>query len=184
VFLSALDVAGDADAWSEAGFTVDDDDSIRVGHVRMQLEVGERGIAAWHLADEPPDVTPAVHPNGVTQLDHLVVFTDDPERTTAGYAGLGLDPRRVRDVGNGTTQTFFRAGEVIIELVGPISDVEGERFWGLALTVADLDACAMLFGDRLGPIKDAVQSGRRIATLRHKAVGLTVPIAFMSAEAK
>ena len=92
--------------------------------------------------------------------------------------------RRTRDAGNGTTQTFFRAGEVIVELVGPIPDVDGERFWGLALTVADLDACAALFGDRLGAMKDAVQAGRCIATLRHKAFGLTVPIAFMSGEAR
>jgi len=183
-YLAALDVAGDADAWQEAGFAVDDDDAIRVGHVRMHIEVGERGIGRWHLAAEPPDVEPAVHANGVTQLDHLVVFTDDPVRTTDAYAQLGLDSRRVRDVGNGTTQTFFRAGEVIIELVGPIPDVAGERFWGLALTVTDLDACAELFGDRLGPIKDAVQPGRRIATLRHKACGLTVPIAFMSSETR
>jgi hypothetical protein len=58
--------------------------------------------------------------------------------------------------------------------------VTGERFWGLAMTVADIDACAALLGDRLGPVKDAVQPGRRIATLRHEACGLTVPIAFMS----
>ena len=183
-YLAGLDVAGDADAWTDAGFAVDDDGGIRVGHVRMQTGVGERGIAAWHLTDEPPDVTPAVHPNGATRLDHLVVFTDDPARTTAGYARIGLDVRRTRDAGNGTTQTFFRAGEVIIELVGPIPDVDGERFWGLALTVADLDACAALFGDRLGAMKDAVQAGRCIATLRHKACGLTVPIAFMSGEAR
>jgi hypothetical protein len=48
--------------------------------------------------------------------------------------------------------------------------------------VNDLDACAELLGDRLGPIKDATQPGRRIATLRHEACGLTIPIAFMSAE--
>lgn len=183
-YLAGLDVAGDAGAWTDAGFAVDDDGGIRVGHVRMQTGVGERGIAAWHLTDEPPDVTPAVHPNGATRLDHLVVFTDDPARTTAGYARIGLDVRRTRDAGNGTTQTFFRAGEVIVELVGPIPDVDGERFWGLALTVADLDACAALFGDRLGAMKDAVQAGRYIATLRHKACGLTVPIAFMSGEAR
>jgi hypothetical protein len=183
-YLAGLDVAGDTSAWADAGFAVDDDGGIRVGHVCMQTGVGQRGIAAWHLTHEPPDVTPAIHRNGVTRLDHLVVFTDDPARTTAGYARIGLDARRVRDVGNGTTQTFFRAGEVVIELVGPIPDVDGERFWGLALTVADLDACAAMFGDRLGSIKDAVQAGRCIATLRHKACGLTVPIAFMSGEAR
>jgi hypothetical protein len=48
--------------------------------------------------------------------------------------------------------------------------------------VSDLDACARLFGERLGRIKDATQPGRRIATLRHKEFGLTIPIAFMSPE--
>ena len=65
--------------------------------------------------------------------------------------------------------------------MGPI-DGDGERLWGLSPTVADLEACARLLGDRLGPIKEATQPGRRIATLRHGACGLTVPIAFMSPE--
>jgi hypothetical protein len=178
--LTGLDVAGDADAWTDAGFVVDDDGALRLGHVRMQTGVGEQGIAGWELGDAG-GVEPAEHPNGATLLDHLVVFTDDPERTILTYAQLGLEVRRVRELGNGKTQTFFRAGEVIIELVGPI-DGDGERLWGLSPTVADLDACARLLGDRLGPIKDATQPGRRIATLRHEACGLTVPIAFMSPE--
>jgi hypothetical protein len=62
------------------------------------------------------------------------------------------------------------------------SHVTAERFFGLSPAVNDLDACAELLGDRLGPIKDATQPGRRIATLRHEACGLTIPIAFMSAE--
>jgi hypothetical protein len=177
--LSALDVAGDADAWNEAGFAVDADGTMRIGHVAFRTGVGERGVDGWTLGAET-QVEPAVHPNGSTLLDHLVVFTDDPERTTKTYGELGLEPRRVRDTGKGTTQTFFRAGEVIIELVGAIPNIEGERFWGLAFTVSDLDACAGLLGDKLGAIKDAVQTGRRIATLRHEACGLTVPIAFMS----
>ena len=176
--LVGLEVAGDADAWREAGFAVDDDGVVRLGHVRMQTGVGELGIASWELGAAPV-VEPGVHPNGATLLDHLVVFTDDPDRTTRAYGELGLEARRVRELGNGTTQTFFRAGEVIIELVGPIEG-EGERLWGLSPVVSDLDACAALLGDRLGAVKDATQPGRRIATLRHKACGLTIPIAFMS----
>jgi hypothetical protein len=178
--LAGLDVAGDTDAWQDAGFTVDADGAVRAGHLRLQTGVGELGISGWTLA-AASDTEPAEHPNTTQLLDHLVVFTDDPDRTTRSYGDLGLAARRVRDVGNGTTQTFFRAGEVIIELVGPIPDVAGERFWGLAFTVADIDACVQLFGDAIGAVKDAVQPGRKIATLRHKAVGLTVPIAFMSA---
>ena len=177
--LAALDVAGEPDAWRAAGFTVDDDGAIRTGALRMQSGVGTKGIADWHLA-AASDTTAALHANTTTALDHLVVFSGDPSATVERYAALGLEPRRVRELGNGTTQTFFRAGEPIIELVGPIPDVATERFWGLAFTTSDLDACAALLGDALGHIKDAVQPGRRIATLRHKDVGLTVPIAFMS----
>jgi hypothetical protein len=53
------------------------------------------------------------------------------------------------------------------------------RFWGLTLVVDDLDAAAARLGDRVGPVKDAVQKGRRIATLRREA-GLGVPVALMS----
>ncbi len=182
--LAGLDVAGDADAWGAAGFSVDADGVCRLGHLRMQTGVGESGISGWTLGRESV-VEPAVHPNGALLLDHLVVFTDDPDRTTLTYAALGLEARRVRDLGNGTTQTFFRAGEVIIELVGPIPADDGgagERFFGLSPTVADLEVCAQLLGDRLGAIKDATQPGRQIASLRHAACGLTIPIAFISPE--
>ena len=110
------------------------------------------------------------------------MFTDDPDRTVATYADLGLEVRRVRELGNGTTQTFFRAGEVIIELVGPI-DGDGERLWGLSPTVADLDACAAA-ARRPARARSRTRPnpGRRIATLRHEACGLTIPIAFMSPE--
>ena len=183
--LVGLAVAGAPDAWRAAGFCVTDGGECRVGQVRMQTGMGTSGIGAWTLA-EPGTAggdgsDPPRHPNGSTVLDHLVVMTDDPDRTTRSYGELGLEARRVREIGHGRTQTFFRAGEVIIELVGPVG-VGGEQFFGLAFTVDDLDACAVLLGDRLGAIKDAVQPGRRIATVRHEACGLTVPIAFMSAD--
>jgi hypothetical protein len=80
-------------------------------------------------------------------------------------------------------QAFFKLGEVILELVGP-KEPSGDgalRFYGLAWTVRDLDATAAFLGDRLKPAKDAVQPGRRIATLASTA-GSTVPHAFMSPE--
>ena len=180
--LTSLDVGGDAAAWQSAGFVVDDN-AVNLGAVQFRLDATTSGITAWHFDDKPPEratATKPQHPNTSIALDHIVVFTDDPDRTVESYAARGLDVRRVREIGGGRTQTFFRAGEPIIELVGPIPDTHGERFWGLAITVADLDECAQLLGDRLGRAKDAVQSGRRIATLRHEECGLSVPIAFMS----
>jgi hypothetical protein len=176
--LTALDVGGDAAAWAAAGFAVEDD-AVMLGAVQLRLGATTSGITAWHFDGAAPAHN-VEHPNTSIALDHLVVFTDDPDRTVETYATLGLDVRRVREIGGGRTQTFFRAGEPIIELVGPIPDTHGERFWGLAVTVADIEACAQLLGNRLGPVKDAVQSGRRIATLRHEECGLSVPIAFMS----
>jgi hypothetical protein len=82
-------------------------------------------------------------------------------------------------------QAFIRSGEVILEVVGPVeaSDDDGPAgFFGLAHTVADLDRTSQLLGAALGRVKDAVQPGRRIATLRHRDVGMSVATAFMSAE--
>ncbi|HET9729151.1 MAG TPA: glyoxalase [Acidimicrobiia bacterium] len=180
-FLTELDVAGDRDAWQAAGFAVAAEDRVALSQVSLCLGTTEQGIGPWRLREDPPAPRLDDHPNGAVALDHLVVFTDDPARTTTSFADHGWSARRVREVGNGRTQTFFRSGEVIIELVGPIAGIAGEQNWGLAITVRDLDACAVLLGDRLGAIKDAVQPGRRIATLHHEACGLTVPIAFMSA---
>ncbi len=53
------------------------------------------------------------------------------------------------------------------------------RFYGLAFTVDDLTTTADLLGPRLRPARDAVQSGRRIATLDW-AAGSTIAMAFMS----
>jgi hypothetical protein len=78
-------------------------------------------------------------------------------------------------------QGFFKHGAVVLEVIGPAQPAgDGPaRLWGLAFTVADLDATAVFLGDRLHPPKDAVQEGRRIATV-DKSAGSTVPIAFMS----
>lgn len=52
------------------------------------------------------------------------------------------------------------------------------RFYGLAFLVDDLDATARTLGPLLGEARDAVQPGRRIATVRREA-RLGLPVAFM-----
>jgi hypothetical protein len=207
--LVGLDAAGTADAWAAAGFAVVDG-TVTIGAVRIAIGVGHRGVAAWTLAGIPDtdevDGLPTrvvsdgavseragtgvlpVHPNGATLIDHLVIFSPDDERTIGALVGLGFDVRRVRDDARpGLRQTFLRAGEVILELVtradtAPPAEPQPAQFFGIACTVSDIDACASSLGDALGDIKDAVQPGRRIATLHGRAIGLDVPIAFMSAE--
>jgi hypothetical protein len=54
------------------------------------------------------------------------------------------------------------------------------RFWGLTFVASDLDGLADRLGALLRPIKDAIQPGRRIATLDRSA-GLRTHVAFMTA---
>jgi hypothetical protein len=72
---------------------------------------------------------------------------------------------------------------VILEVVErpDIASDEPARLWGLVFVVNDLDAAVERLGpDVIGAPRDAVQPGRRIATLRSGA-GLGVPLALMSA---
>jgi len=113
----------------------------------------------------------------------------DLGRTIKALEHVGVELRRTRNAGSGQygvpmQQAFFKLGEVILELVGP-TEPQGEtppRFFGLAWTVADLDETAAFYGDRLHAAKDAVQPGRRIATLDKPLGGSSVAMAFMSPE--
>ena len=79
-------------------------------------------------------------------------------------------------------QIFFRLGSVILEVVGaPDAANDGpSSLWGITYVVADIDATASFFGDRALPVKDAVQPGRRITTLRHRDLGMSVRTAMIS----
>lgn len=196
--LAALDVATDPDAWRALGFTIDDDGVCAVEGVAIRLGCAGRKISGWALGcvpggvevdglptvPAPPPADPATHPNGTVAVDHLVVMSPDPDRTIKALAVHGIEPRRQRHTdqyGPPFTQTFFRLGRPILELIGPDTPAgtEPARFYGVAFTVEDLDATSALLGDRLGRVKDAVQPGRRIATLRREA-GAGIPLAFMS----
>jgi hypothetical protein len=201
-------VGDDPTAWRSIGFTVSDEGVCQVGAVRIRLVGGavdrRRGILGWTLAGcslagdvdglptvdadagdvpTPPDPRPPVHPNGVTQIDHLVVVTPDLDRTTAAIEAAGVAARRTREAGRGRLQRFFRLGEVIVEVVGPVepSGDAPARFWGFAFTVADIDATASHLTGRVGEPKQAVQAGQRIATLRSDD-GVSVAVAFMSGD--
>jgi hypothetical protein len=77
-------------------------------------------------------------------------------------------------------------GELLLEVVAAppgsrvAADPEGPaRLWGISFLVDDLDATVARLGDLVGEPRDAVQPGRRIATLRREA-SLGVAVAFMT----
>jgi hypothetical protein len=195
--LSEIRVAADPGAWVAAGFSVAAS-RCEVGGVALEFVAGEGGIVDWALSDvrtagidglptrlgRPFAGGGADHPNGVVAVDHVVVLTPRLERTIEclADAGIALRRRREGDTGMGPRrQAFFRLGEPILEVVeaGELDAGAAARFWGITFTTADLDAAAALLGGKLGRIKDAVQPGRRIATVRGEA-GLGLPVALIS----
>lgn len=209
--LTDLLVGDEPSAWQAAGFALSDD-TVVLGAVTIRFAGTDdprgRGVLGWSFADLPePGVDDVdgiatitsdgsrsgsqgtTHPNGVVGFDHLVVLSPDLDRTIATLESLGIEARRSRDVGTPDSprrQVFFWIGEPILELVGPVepSGDGPSRIYGLALTVDDIDRTAAGLGDRVGRVKDAVQPGRRITTLRHKDLGMSVPVAFMTHHVK
>ncbi|MFM8794331.1 MAG: VOC family protein [Acidimicrobiales bacterium] len=173
----------------------------RLSDVEFHVEDGAPGLASWtlsadrqvtidvdgimtHLVTEhaKPVGDSPIGPTVGVRLDHVVVNTDDGERTSAAFdAALGLGLRRVRDAGRGVTQWFHMLDNCVIEIVsGPHVTEPGARLWGMVLSVADIDALTAWLGpDVMSPPKTAVQPGRRISTVR-AAVGLGVPFAVMT----
>ena len=202
--VAELVLAADASAWSDAGFRVDGTATC-VGSVRLELAGAAAGrrivsCALRGVASERFDGLPIVradgsrpveaappHPNGVTALDHVVAFTPDLDRTVAAGQAIGLDLRRVRDEpapAGSPRQAFFRLGELMLEVAqapdgSPLAGDSPARFYGLAFVVEDIDATARDLGDLCGAPRDAIQPGRRIATVRREA-GLGLPVAFMT----
>jgi hypothetical protein len=168
-------VLGDRpEAWAALGFRVDEG-IVSLGEERLQLTGRGGGIlevTAPGVRAQDPDglplragprhaAEPSAHPNGAFAVDHVVVLTGSLDRT---LAALDLDLRR-RD----GRMAFLRLGSYVLEVVERGGDPA--RFWGLVVVVPDPGAVP-----GAGPVKDAVQPGRRIATIS----GLGTALAVMS----
>jgi hypothetical protein len=197
--LRALRLADDPATWERLGFAVGADGVCALGGVALEL-VGTgqgRGLVGWHIEGVDPSaqldgLPPAggagvgarpgvAHPNGAVAVDHVVAATPDVDRTLGALGAAGLEPRRVRDAGD-ARQAFYVLRTALLELAGPAAPPSGDgpaRLWGLVVVVDDLDALAERLGDELGTIRDAVQPGRRIATLRQTA-GVSTALAFLT----
>ncbi|MFL5887866.1 MAG: glyoxalase [Solirubrobacteraceae bacterium] len=177
--LVALEIADEPETWAAIGFAVQDGRAV-LGGVALDLVGRDRGdgILGWTLgtAVEAPLPGPP-HPNGALALDHVVMTAADFERTLDELLADGLDLRRERDDLRDNRMAFFRAGPTIVELVGAPG---GEtRLWGLVAVVPSVDEPHPALAPHLGEPRDAVQPGRRIATLRPSA-GIGTAAAFMT----
>lgn len=180
--LAGLEIADQPERWRALGFDVGADGVVAVGGVSIALGGQGRGITGWTLKDADGAAALASrteHRNGVIAVDHVVIVTPDFDASSAALAARGLELSRVTEMRE-RRYGFRRAGPAIIELVH-VPEAPAERFWGLTLVASDLDALHERLAPHLSSPRDAVQPGRRIATLATSA-GLSVRLAFMSPE--
>lgn len=203
--VTGLTIADDPDAWRDAGFTVRGD-RCGIGGVTLHLcgAAEPRGYRSWTLSGVPAATTidgmvtevgvddpagrtdePPPHPNGAMTLDHIVWLTPDGARTAeAVTTATGRTVRRVRDASRddrALTQRFFRFGEIILEVVSGEPATDGPvAFFGIAVTVDDLDASVAALAPHVSEIRPAVQPGRRVATLRTRALDISIPVLLIS----
>ncbi len=194
--ITQLTVGGSPTAWSTLGFSFDRDRCV-FGDVVVHVDRSfEPGFVSWTLGhaamSESPDgletrfYDDVVAPNSgssmidVVGIDHVVVMTNDLLRTTSAISRVTGEPlKRVREAGDGIRQGFHRLGSVVVEVVES-ARVTQAHLWGFVLTVGNLDDVVAHMGpDVIGSPRDAVQPGRRIATIR-SSVGLGVPVALIT----
>lgn len=198
--LVALHAGGQRSPWQSIGLTCDESTCL-LSDVVVSFSGDTPGLVGWTLDIGRDDVVsvdgipttlvsqspslPAVSSIGrqrVVGLDHVVVNTDDIERTCSAITEtLGLEVRRERQLGNGAVQRFHKLDNTIIEVVtGPHISTPGASLWGMVISVDDLfDLCEELGDETTSPPKKATQPGRYISTVRSQ-VGLGIPFALMT----
>jgi hypothetical protein len=172
--LADVDVVVSGETPGLHGWTIDigRDDVVDIDGIRTTLVSGT----------QPRQVSSVIGRQKVIGLDHVVVNTDDIDRTTQAItAALGLKVRRERQLGNGAVQRFHKLENTIIEVVtGPHITQPGASLWGMVASVDDLFDLAEELGENTtSPPKKATQPGRYISTVRG-SVGLGVPFALMT----
>lgn len=198
--LVALRVGGEPTPWESIGLRFDGF-LCSLGDVTLEVTQGGHGLTGWTIeagrdvvcdidgiATTLVEIAPApstkslIGDHRVVGLDHVVVTTDDADRTCAAIIEhLGVSMRRERDAGGGVTQRFFKLDNTIIEVVsGPHVKTTGASLWGMVISVDDMVEWAGALGVEVTSTpKPATQPGRFISTVKSQ-VGLGVPFAVMT----
>jgi hypothetical protein len=204
--IDELFIADEPQRWSEFGFAVADG-RCQLGSVRVRLagRAAGKGILGWSLREiasleldglnttrssAPLPGPPPEHPNGVERIDHVVAMSPELDRSVKALESAGLALRRIREEptpAGAPRQAFFRLGAEILEVIQEPERILAEagarsrpaRLWGLALIASDLDRTVELLAPHASAPRDAVQPGRRIATVGRSAE-LAIPIALMT----
>lgn len=200
VVLLALHAQGHTSSWESIGLRFDGF-SCYLADVALEIHEGPPSLVGWTISGDRPGVydidgiaTKVVAPTQsrvasspcgnevITGLDHVVVTTDNLDRTCDALCRhLGMEVRRERDAGKGVVQRFIKLSNTIIEVVtGPHVTTQGASLWGMVISVDNMENWARQYGPEVTSVpKQATQPGRLISTVR-SSVGLGIPFAVMT----
>ncbi len=100
--------------------------------------------------------------NTVEYLEHIVVMTPVLDDAIVALEAIGVPCKRIREVGNGARQAFFKLEQTVLEVVGPATRGR-PGCWGLALMCSDIAqavATARANGLQATEPKLAIQGGQ------------------------
>lgn len=162
----------------------DTNGALREGrHVDLDAEAtfGVPITLSEYAKNAPPSPRAGAAGEGaVTGLDHVVIRTTHPNRAAALYgARLGLDMRLDRTEPKwGARLMFFRAGDLIVEVVHNLADKPSDapdKLWGLSWRVANIEAAhARLKASNfdISEIRPGRKPGTRVFTVKNNTRGI------------
>jgi hypothetical protein len=192
--LLELQTGDDPVAWQRLGFTIDDG-TCTIGSVTVRLDGDGGGLRGWTFGGgEGPEAIDGIatswaqppphpgrepsHPNGATAIDHVVVFTDDRDRTASALVDAGGDLRkRVEPPPFPAPMAFVRFDSTVVEVAQ--TNTASAQLWGIVAVVPDVDVLARKLGGLVGAPRQAIQEGRRIVTAT-RTPGLRTALAFIT----
>ncbi len=155
--------------WTTAALSAED-----TGGINILLVDPPRSGEPWPLSEPTADEAAAV-----TELDHVVIHTANPDRALAVYgAKLNLDLRLDRaNTDWGVRQLFFKCGTAVVEMAislkTPVSD-KPDGYGGLAWRVNDPDAVQARLaaaGFDVSEVRRGRKPGTKVFTIRSGAPG-------------
>jgi catechol 2,3-dioxygenase-like lactoylglutathione lyase family enzyme len=139
-----------------------------------------RGVRMFFLElvqERPRSVATSAAP--ILGLDHVVVSTEDPERSAALYgARLGLELALDRSHQEWGQLMFFRCDDLIVEVVKrPVagSDQAHDKLWGLSWRVGDIGAARtrlLAAGIDVSEVRAGRKPGTRVMSVRAGTCGV------------
>jgi catechol 2,3-dioxygenase-like lactoylglutathione lyase family enzyme len=140
------------------------------------------GIRIFFMEQEAPPPSPLLGPKpaAISELDHIVVRTPDPDRAAALYgARLGLDMRLDRtNPAWGARLMFFRCGNLMVEIAHDLKagvGSEPDQLRGLSWRVPDAAAARARLGAaglNVSEARPGRKPGTRVFTVRDRTCGV------------